>query len=117
MIREPNVGENKDTQRNVILGTRVKKWKLVKITHSTKLNTSVAQFLSKLLGSLQWNKFLMGAPPIHHIPTRVNDSLSQEIHSVEKGVMNSGPGDNPLKVSKPVQLVLLKIIKLNLFHF
>ena len=75
----------------------------VKITHSTKLNTSVAQFLSKLLGSLQWTKFLMGAPPIHHIPTRVNEALSQEIHSVEKEVMNSGHDENPLKVSTIIQ--------------
>jgi len=41
----------------------------------------------------------MGAPPIHHIPIRVNDSLSQEINRVEKGVMSNIPNENPLKVS------------------
>eukprot|EP00090_Calanus_glacialis_P004674 TRINITY_DN13527_c0_g1_i1.p1 TRINITY_DN13527_c0_g1~~TRINITY_DN13527_c0_g1_i1.p1 ORF type:complete len:460 (-),score=70.14 TRINITY_DN13527_c0_g1_i1:189-1568(-) len=41
----------------------------------------------------------MGAPPIHHIPIRVNDSLSQEIARVEKGVMSNIPNENPLKVS------------------
>ena len=40
----------------------------------------------------------MGAPPIHHIPIRVNDSLSQEINRVEKGVMSNIPNENPLKV-------------------
>ena len=40
----------------------------------------------------------MGAPPIHHIPIRVNDSLSQEIARVEKGVMSNIPNENPLKV-------------------
>jgi len=41
----------------------------------------------------------MGAPPIHNIPSRVNDSLSLELNQVERGVMNSSQNGNTLKVS------------------
>ena len=65
----------------------------------------VAQFLAKLVSSLGWEDILMGAPPIHHLSIRVNDSLSSEINQAEKGVMNQGHNENPLKVRNKLGLI------------
>ena len=54
------------------------------------------------MSSLAWSKFLMGAPPIHNIPSIVNDSLSLELNQVERGVMNSSQNGNTLKVGTTV---------------
>ena len=65
---------------------------------SLEVSFTVADLLVKVLSFPPWQRILMGAPPIHHIPTKVNDSLNQELSRAETG--NSHENPNPLKVRR-----------------